>query len=163
MKQKIQLEKISSLENNLTLSPTVHVHASDHPTLKEIWTLGNQALWRVIRGIVRHCFLRVGWSSCIGRIVRPSGCRIIRSHSVFPVFLLHLISLRWVGHLVSTVHWTSSKGPRKSYKYDLTNSLVPLIALSLDHQNHSKWLKWGNVRYNVSSVGVRGEVMVTAR
>ena len=76
---------------------------------------------------------------------------------------LDVLSRRCIGHLVSTVHWTSSKGPRKSYKYDLTNSLVPLIALSLDHQNHSKWLKWGHVRYNVSSVGVGGEVTVTAR
>ena len=62
-------------------------------------------------------------------------------------------SRRCIGHLVLTVHWTShldgamdvsdmvwtlSKGLKKYYKYDLANSLVPLIALSLDHQNHSK-------------------------
>jgi hypothetical protein len=35
---------------------------------------------------------------------------------------------------VSDMVWTPSKGPKKSYKYDLANSLVPLIALSLDHQ-----------------------------
>ena len=64
---------------------------------------------------------------------------------------------------VSDMVWTSSKGSKKSYKYDLANSLVMLIALSLDHQNHSKWLKWGHIRYNVSSIGVGGEVTVTAR
>ena len=34
-----------------------------------------------------------------------------------------------------------------AYTYDLANSLVPLIALSHNHQNHSKWPKWGHVRY----------------
>jgi hypothetical protein len=45
--------------------------------------------------------------------------------------------------------WTPSKGPKKSYKYDLINSLVPLIVLSHDHQNHSKWPKWSHVRYKL--------------
>jgi len=31
----------------------------------------------------------------------------------------------------------------------LTKPLVPLIALSFDHQNHSKWHKWCHVRYNL--------------
>ena len=75
---------------------------------------------------------------------------------------LNVLSRHCIGHLISTVHWTSrldgaldvsdmvwmsSKGPKKSYKYDLANLLVPLIALSFDHQNHSKWPKWGHVRY----------------
>jgi hypothetical protein len=38
-------------------------------------------------------------------------------------------------------------GPNKSYKYDLTDLLVPLTVLSFDHQNHSKWPKWSYVRY----------------
>ena len=46
--------------------------------------------------------------------------------------------------------WTLSKGPKKSYKYDLANSLVPLIVLLHDHQNHSKWPKWGHIRYTVN-------------
>ena len=45
--------------------------------------------------------------------------------------------------------WTSSKGPKKSYKYDFANSLFSSIALSLDYQNQSKWFKWGHVRYNL--------------
>ena len=49
---------------------------------------------------------------------------------------------------VSDIIWTLSKGPKESYKYDLANSLVPLIALSRDHQNHLKWSKWGHVRYS---------------
>ena len=66
---------------------------------------------------------------------------------------LDVSSRRCIGRLDSTVHWTSrldgaldvsdmtwtsSKGPKKSYKYDLANLLVPLNALSLDHQNQSK-------------------------
>jgi len=38
----------------------------------------------------------------------------------------------------------------------LTNSLVPLIALSLDYQNHSKWPKWGHVHYSDHVEGVHG-------
>ena len=63
------------------------------------------------------------------------------------LFHCDLISLRWVGHLVSTVHWTSrldgamdvseiawtlSKGHKESYKYDLANSLVPLKTSPID-------------------------------
>ena len=66
----------------------------------------------------------VGQSEFFCQIVRPWGCRIIRCHCAFLVSLLHLsnlsqrsfghskyihcdlISLRWIGHLVSTVHWT---------------------------------------------------------
>ena len=64
------------------------------------------------------------------------------------------VSLRWFGRLVgeldvSNMVWTLSKGPKESYKYDLANSLVPLITLSLDHQNHSEWPKWGHVRYSL--------------
>ena len=39
-------------------------------------------------------------------------------------------------------------GPKQSYKYDLTNLLVPLIMLSLNHQNHKQWPKWGHVPYS---------------
>ena len=62
------------------------------------------------------------------------------------------VSYRWcIRHLISAVHWTSrldgalhvsdiawtlSKEPKESYKYDFANSLVPLIALSYNHQNH---------------------------
>ena len=38
-------------------------------------------------------------------------------------------------------------GPKNSYKCDLTNLLVPLIMLSLNHQNHKQWPKWGHVPY----------------
>ena len=40
-------------------------------------------------------------------------------------------------------------GPKNSYKCDLTNSLVPLIMLSLNHQNHKQWSKWGHVHYTI--------------
>jgi len=42
--------------------------------------------------------------------------------------------------------FTSSLGSRNIH---LTIQLVPLIALSFDHQNHSKWHKWCHVRYNI--------------
>jgi len=49
---------------------------------------------------------------------------------------------------VSDMVWTLSKRPKKSYKYDLANLLVSLIAFVTDHQNHhSKWPKWGHIRY----------------
>jgi len=38
-------------------------------------------------------------------------------------------------------------GPKNSYKCDLTNLLLPLIMLSLNHQNHKQWPKWGHVPY----------------
>ena len=138
----------------------VSLHASDNPTLKKILNPGNQVLWRITRLLVRRCFSCVGSSGCIGRIVRPSGCRIIRSRCVFPVSLLHLSNLsqrlfgRLVGELdVLDVVWTLSKGLKESYKYDLANLLVPLIALSHDYQNHSKWSKWGHVCYNLPPFG----------
>ena len=40
--------------------------------------------------------------------------------------------------------FTSSLGSRNVH---LINLLVPLIALSIDHQNHLKWYKWCHVRY----------------
>ena len=40
--------------------------------------------------------------------------------------------------------FTSSLGSRNVH---LIIPLVPLIALSFDHQNHSKWHKWCHVRY----------------
>ena len=43
--------------------------------------------------------------------------------------------------------FTSSLGSRNVL---LTKPLVPLIALSFDHQNHSKWHKWCHVRYRVA-------------
>ena len=134
------------------------------------------------------------WSSTrwINRVLWSDSptlwCSDYPSQLPFSVFLFHLSNLsqrsfghtkyilsllfhcdtssqQCIGHLVSTVHWTSrldgaldvsdmvwmsSKGPKKSYKYDLANSLVMLIALSLDHQNHSKWSKWGHIRYTLS-------------
>ena len=41
---------------------------------------------------------------------------------------------------------TSSLGSRNVHS---TKPLVPLIAWSYDHQNHSKWHKWCHVRYNL--------------
>jgi hypothetical protein len=38
--------------------------------------------------------------------------------------------------------------PNNSYKCDLTSSLVPLIMLSLNHQNHKQWPKCSHVSYN---------------
>ena len=40
--------------------------------------------------------------------------------------------------------FTSSLGSRNVHSI---KPLVPLIALSFDHQNHSKWHKWCHVRY----------------
>ena len=55
----------------------------------------------------------------------------------------------WVLSSCFALHglFTSSLGSRNVH---LTIPLVPLIALSFDHQNHSKWHKWCHVRYNLS-------------
>ena len=143
--------------------------ASDHPSMKEVSDPGKHCLWRMLRVFVRRCLSHVGSSGCFCRLVRPLGCRIIRTHCIFlfsycicptrrsghldtpNIFSLFfhcdLISLRWIGHLVSMVHWTSrldgaldisyivwtlSKGPKESYKYDLANSLVPLKISPID-------------------------------
>ena len=52
--------------------------------------------------------------------------------------------MNWMSQIWFGLH---PRDLKKLYKYDLANSLVTLIALSLDHQNHSKWPKWGYVRY----------------
>ena len=75
-----------------------------------------------------------------------------RLDGALDVSTMNWTSRRCIGRLdgaldVSDMIWTSSKGPKKSYKYDLANSLVSFIALSYNHQNHSKWPKWGHVRY----------------
>jgi len=65
--------------------------------------------------LIRRCFSSVGSSGCIGRIVRPWGCRIIRSHCVFPISLLHLSNSsqrsfehsKYIRFDISTVGWTS--------------------------------------------------------
>ena len=44
-------------------------------------------------------------------------------------------------------------GPNNFYKCDLKNSLVPLIMLSLNHQNHKQCPKWGHVHYNLPLFG----------
>ena len=42
----------------------------------------------------------------------------------------------------------SSLGPNMTHSI---NFISPMIMLSIDHQNHSKWSKWGHVRYNLYS------------
>ena len=44
------------------------------------------------------------------------------------------------------VLFTSSLRSRNVHS---TKPLVPLIALSYDHQNHSKWHKWCHIRYSI--------------
>ena len=97
----------------------------------------------------RLCFFTATWYLCGGLDASSRRC-IERLVSTLH-WTSHLdgaldISSRWcIGH-------TSSKGPKKSYKYDLANSLVSLIALSLDHQNHSEWPKCGHVRYTLLKI-----------
>jgi len=58
----------------------------------------------------------------------------------------------WVLSSCIALHglFTSSLWSRNVH---LTKQLVPLIALSYDHQNHSKWHKWCHVRYNLPLFG----------
>ena len=58
-----------------------------------------------------------------------------------------------IGTTVGAALWAllrfslSSLEPKILRMIILTIILVPLIALSFDHQNHSKWYKWCHVRY----------------
>ena len=85
------------------------------------------------------------------RIIRLLWC-------VYPTWLIRIIQLYWVLQNSSNLAflWVLSScfallGLFTSFlgldEIHLTNTLVPLIALSPDHQNHSKWLKWGHVHY----------------
>ena len=91
------------------------------------------------------------------RIIRLLWC-------VYPTWLIRIIRPHWVlqNSSNSAFLWvlslcfallglfTSFLGPDEIH---LTNTLVPLIALSHDHQNHSKWPKWGHVHYNLPVFG----------
>ena len=55
--------------------------------------------------------------------------------------------------------FTSSLGSRNIH---LTIPLVPLIALLIDHQNHSKWHKWCHVRFN-GDIAAASAVVGTAK
>ena len=70
------------------------------------------------------------------RIIRPYWVLQNSSNSAFLWVLSSCFALLWL--------FTLFLGPDEIH---LTNTLVPLIALSPDHQNHSKWLKWGHVHY----------------
>ena len=48
--------------------------------------------------------------------------------------------------------FTSSLGSNSLRMVILTIILVPLIALLIDHQNHSKWHKWCHVRFTAAQV-----------
>ena len=58
----------------------------------------------------------------------------------------------WTLRLDDELDVLKSMGPKDSYKCDLTNLLVPLIMLSLNHQNHKQWPKWGHVPYTVADI-----------
>ena len=53
--------------------------------------------------------------------------------------------------------FSSSLGSRNVH---LTKQLVSLIALSYDHQNHSKWHKWCHVRYSCAQQDESGLVQL---
>ena len=57
----------------------------------------------------------------------------------------------WVLSSCFALHglFTSSLWSRNVH---LTIPLVPFIALSFDHQNHSKWHKWCHVRYSLQGI-----------
>ena len=140
--------KQPSLKNAPIICPTLlpshrinRVHWSDSPTVEALdypnllrFSCFFVALVQLVAAVIWLDISMVGWTP------RLDG-------------VLDILSRRCIGHLVSTVYWTprlngaldvsdmtwtSSKGPKKSYKYNLANSLVSLIALSHDHQNHSK-------------------------
>ena len=57
--------------------------------------------------------------------------------------------------LATPIFSLSSLEPKSLRMVILIIILVPLIALSLDHQNHSKWHKWCHVRFNKAAAPTR--------
>ena len=82
----------------------------------------------------------IGCTDAIG--IGSSGATdFSRTHQIQRFFEFFLRVLLCMGF------FTSSLGSRNVH---LTKVLVPLIVLSYDHQNHSKWHKWCHVRYTFS-------------
>ena len=72
--------------------------------------------------------------STLGWTPRLNGALDVSSRLVSALGVSTRRCIRYLGYDLDVI----SKRHKKSYKYDLTNSLVTLIALSHDHQNHSK-------------------------
>ena len=102
------------------------------------------------------------WSSEAYRLVpkaRPSdhpttiGCIDAYSIGSSGATEVSLSWFLWLGFLHGLFNSTpifslSSLEPKSLRMVILTIILVPLIALSFDHQNHSKWHKWCHVRFS---------------
>ena len=98
------------------------------------------------------------WLSCLTKLHWCIGRRIFRQLSDAPMLRQRLnrcywfqknssnSAFLWVLFLCFSLYglFTLSLGSRNVHS---TKPLVPLIALSFDHQNHSKWHKWCHVRY----------------
>ena len=114
-----------------------------HPVLLVwSWTSSQQQL---IICSCPHRFIRLLWCIYLTWVVRTIWTHWVLQNSSNSVFLSVLSSCFALLGL-----FTSFLG---SDEINLTNTLVPMIALSLDHQNHSKWPKWGHVHYNLLLFG----------
>ena len=144
------------------------------PVLKTSLLLAWHRLWTMVHWLHRclswHCrFNRCfTWSSLdlhlALRLALMLGCQIFRQPSDAPMlrhrffwcykFLQNssISAFLWVLSSYFALHdlFTPSMG---SINVLLTIPLVTLIALSFDHQNHSKWHKWCHVRYNLPLFG----------
>ena len=126
----------SSLEHSTLIAPMLDLTVSVQPVLHSFFTWSPEALSlapklgrRFFRQpsdapMLRHRFFRCYW---------------FLQNSSNSVFL-------WVFSLCFVLYglFTSSLQYRNVHS---TKTLVPLITLSYDHQNHSKWHKWCHVRY----------------
>ena len=72
----------------------------------------------------------------------------------FSLSTLLLVLLCFFSYLII---WMASLHPWNlitTFKVNLDKMLVSLIVLSFDHQNHSKWPKWGHVRYRMHVIQI---------
>ena len=144
------------------------------PVLKTTLLLAWHRLWNMVHWMHRcltwnrrfnRCFTCFStWSTEALRLDPQRGRRIIRQPSDAPMlghwffrcyrFLQNssISAFLWVLSSCFALHdlFILSMG---SINALLIKPLVPLIALSFDYQNHSKWHKWCHVRYNLPLFG----------
>ena len=126
----------SSLEHSTLIAPTLLLTPSVQPVLHSFFTWSLEAL-----SFAPKTGRRIFW--------QPSDAPMIGHQFFWCLCFLQNSSnsaLLWVLSSCIAMYYifTSSLGSRNIH---FTKPLVPLIVLSYDHQNHSKWHKWCHVHY----------------
>ena len=131
----------SSLEHSILNAPMLDLTPSVHPVLHFFLHLISRGTQASAKARASDLPTTIGCIDAIG-ISSSSVTDFSRTRPIqrfFEFFLRVLLCMAF---------FTSSLGSRNVH---LTKPIFPLIVLSYDHQNHSKWHKWCHVRYTVST------------